>query len=371
MWNTEGVSNGAALGFIFLFWLQSALTAQTAENVLIVANQSSPVSKSIAEYYARKRAVPAANVCYIRTDTAEEIPRARYNSQIAAAVSRCLVSGGLVEKILYIVTTLGVPLRVEGQEGADIAAVDSELTLLYSSLKGRTHRIEGAWPNPFFQQTDAAFSHPAFPIYLVTRLAGYDFADVRGLIDRSLAAGDRGRIYLDKRDSGERTGDDWLQTAAIRLPAGRTVLEDSETVLYKQREAIAYASWGSNDSNRRQRMLGFEWLPGALLTEFVSTNARTFERPPAGWNISSWKREDRGKWFMGSPQTIIADYIHEGVTAVTGHVSEPKLGFCPRPEILLPAYIVRKRNLAESFYLSIPALSWQNIVVGDPLCRLK
>jgi hypothetical protein len=28
------------------------------------------------------------------------------------------------------------------------------------------------------------------------------------------------------------------------------------------------------------------------------------------------------------------------------------------------------RNLAESYYLVIPALSWQNIVLGDPLCSL-
>jgi hypothetical protein len=41
----------------------------------------------------------------------------------------------------------------------------------------------------------------------------------------------------------------------------------------------------------------------------------------------------------------------------------------PHPEILLPAYY-SGRNLAESFYLAIPFLSWQNIVVGDPLCTL-
>ena len=32
--------------------------------------------------------------------------------------------------------------------------------------------------------------------------------------------------------------------------------------------------------------------------------------------------------------------------------------------------IVTGRNLAESYYLAILGLSWQNIVVGDPLCSL-
>ena len=43
--------------------------------------------------------------------------------------------------------------------------------------------------------------------------------------------------------------------------------------------------------------------------------------------------------------------------------------FTPRPDLLLPAYY-SGRNLAESFYLSIPALSWQNVVIGDPLMSL-
>lgn len=354
-----------------MFSLASVALAQKPDNVLVVANEASPLSKSIAEYYARKRQIPAANVCYLRTAVTEDVARKVYDSQIAAGVERCLRAGKLEEQVLYIVTTMGVPLRIEGKENIDIAAVDSELALLYSVMKGQRHKVEGAWPNPFFRQTDAAFTHPAFPIYLVARLAGYDFADVRGLIDRALQARDRGTIYIDKRSPGDDPGDEWLRNAAIRLPAGRVELEDSTEVWYGKRNAIGYAGWGSNDSNRKQRLLGFQWLPGAVLTEFVSTNARTFERPPKDWNISSWRREDKPKWFHESPQTLVADYIHEGVTGVTGHVSEPKLGFTPRPEILLPAYIGKKRTLAEAFYLSIPALSWQNVLIGDPLCRLQ
>ena len=29
------------------------------------------------------------------------------------------------------------------------------------------------------------------------------------------------------------------------------------------------------------------------------------------------------------------------------------------------------RNLAESFYMGIPALSWMNVVIGDPLMKLQ
>ena len=58
-------------------------------------------------------------------------------------------------------------------------------------------------------------------------------------------------------------------------------------MLYGEKNVIGYASWGSNDPNRKQRWLHYEWLPGAIATDFVSTNARTFKRPPGDWNISS------------------------------------------------------------------------------------
>ncbi len=103
------------------------------------------------------------------------------------------------------------------------------------------------------------------------------------------------------------------------------------------------------------------------MTEFVSTDGRTFFRPPASWNIGTWK--DRQSWFAGSPQSLAADFIHEGATGASGHVNEPFLAGTPRPQYLLPAY-AQGRNLAESYYLAIPWLSWQNIVLGDPLCKL-
>jgi len=48
-------------------------------------------------------------------------------------------------------------------------------------------------------------------------------------------------------------------------------------------------------------------------------------------------------------------------------VSEPFLDATIRPDILFPAYVAGF-NLAEAFYLAMPAVSWQTIVIGDPLC---
>jgi uncharacterized protein (TIGR03790 family) len=347
----------------------AAAFAQTADNVLVVVNQSSNLSRRIGEYYVHKRQVPLVNLCRIKTAAVEEISPAVYEKQIERPIASYLKSHGLQEKILYIATTLGVPLKVTGPgEGmvAEEAAVDSELTLLYGKLRGAKFRQAGLVPNPFYRRMQAPFAHPQFPIYLVTRLAGYDFPDVRAMIDRSLAARNQGKFVIDLK-GGDSQGDEWLREAAHALPADRVVLDETGKVLYDERQVIGYAGWGSNDRNRKRRMLGFEWLPGAIATEFVSTNGRTFARPPDSWNITTW--DDKAHLFARSPQTLTADYIHEGASGCSGHVYEPYLAATPHPQYVLPAYF-SGRNLAESYYLSIPGLSWQNIVVGDPLCRI-
>jgi uncharacterized protein (TIGR03790 family) len=356
---------------IFLFI--AAAFAQKPENVLVVVNAKSPQSKQIANYYMNKRAIPATNRCMISTSPVEEIDRHTYDSQIGSAVQSCLTSKKLTEKILYIVTTLGVPLKIAGTGGpqGDCASVDSELTLLYSTIKGVKHALPGAANNPFYRQRDTPFQHSAFPIYLVTRLAAYDVNEVKAMIDRSLIARNKGKFVIDLNGSEDYEGNDWLRNAAILLPKDRVVLDATNNVISDQKDVIGYASWGSNDHNRKQRFLNFQWLPGAIVTEYVSTNGRTFARPPAGWELgASWAITDRPKWFAGSPQSLSADYIQEGATGASGNVYEPYLTYCPRPDLLFPAYF-SGRTLAESFYLSIPALSWQNIVLGDPLCRLQ
>ncbi len=363
------MKSSAGTVFCSLVLTASGLRSQTPQNVLVVVNDASPLSRSIGEYYSLRRAIPSRNICHLHTTTEDVVPRLQYATEIAAPIADYLKKNNLVESVLYIVTTLGVPLKIPGGDGVggDAASVDSELTLLYSDIIGHGHSIAGSIPNPFFGRTSEKFSHPEFPIYLVTRLAGYDFDDVKGIVDRSLEAANRGKFVIDLSGDGNPQGEAWLAEAAALLPRDRVVLDKTSTVLINQENVIGYASWGSNDRNRHRRFLGFQWLPGAIMTEFVSTNGRTFTRPPETWTLSDWNSPNR--WFDGSPQTLTADYIQEGVTGASGHVYEPYLNMNPRPDILLPAYY-RGRNLAESYYLSIPRLSWQNIVIGDPLCSL-
>jgi len=349
----------------------TAARAQTPAQVLVVINKQSPISSAIGQYYLHQRSIPPANLCTLDVPVQDDISHDFYESSVEGPIGKCLTRRNLTESVLYIVTTQGVPLRVSGN-GDKLnntgASVDSELTLLYQKLHGATIPLPGAVTNPFYQKRDAPFRHPQIPMYMVTRLAGYDMTDLKTLVDRAPLARNIGKFVIDVRADNATPGNQWLRAAALLIPKDRLILDDSPKILTNIKDVIAYASWGSNDSDRKQRFLHFQWLPGAIATEFVSTDARTFERPPDQWNIGPWT--DKSAWFHGAPQTLIADYIHEGASGASGQVDEPYLSYCPRPDFVLPAYF-QGRNLAESFYMGIPGLSWMNVVIGDPLMRLQ
>ncbi len=361
----------------------TAAWAQGPRNVLLVVNGNSVPSRTIGEYYQTKRAIPASNVCTLAVQTSERIDRASFEKAIRQPIAKCIVDARLQDRILYIVLTKGIPLvlKTAGTKPSD-DSVDSELTLLYVSLLGVNTSGSAFNPgkiaNPYFARNAngeaARFSHREFRMYLVTRLDGYDTNDAKSLVDRGLAASGAvakdGRFVLDRRAEENDAGNAWLSDAATNLraagiPAPRIELESTAQFLTGQDKVIGYASYGSNDPGDRSRYLKHRWLPGGLMAEFVSTDARTFERPPDNWNIGSWK-DSRRSFFHDSPQSLIGDAIHEGVTGVSGNVAEPLLDACVRPQILFAAY-VRGLNLAESFYAAMPYLNWKGVVIGDPL----
>jgi uncharacterized protein (TIGR03790 family) len=360
-------------------FLASAMPArgQSAENVALVINENSPESQRIGEYYARKREIPATNIILIRTSLEETIDRARFTLTIELPIAAGLLKNGLQDRVLYIVLTKGVPLRIDGPGGpnSSVASVDSELTLLYRKITGQLQPLPGRVDNPYYLGSRPVaeaipFTHRQHDIFLVTRLDGFTVDDVTALIDRGFAPSKEGRIVLDQQNKlVDRTGEDWLEQAAERLKVQgfgeRVVLDTTVKGVRDVKQVLGYYSWGSNDPQNRTRKFGLGFVPGAIAGMYVSSDARTFKEPPAEWTPTG--DSDRTKWYAGTPQSLIGDLIREGATGVSGHVAEPFLQSVVRPEILFPAYLAGF-NLVEAFYLAMPHLSWQNVVVGDPLC---
>jgi len=99
--------------------LGAAALGQGPENVLLVVNRSSAVSREIASYYLEKRRIPAANVCALDVVEDETVSRGVYDQAIAAPLAACIKSRHLEEKIQYLATTLGLPLRITGSSGKE------------------------------------------------------------------------------------------------------------------------------------------------------------------------------------------------------------------------------------------------------------
>ena len=99
---------------VLLLLAAPAAPAQSGDQVLLVVNRRSEDSLQIAGYYRPRRSVPVANICYLETTTDEEIAWETYLGQIERPIAACLAEGGMRDKILYIATTLGVPLKVTG-----------------------------------------------------------------------------------------------------------------------------------------------------------------------------------------------------------------------------------------------------------------
>jgi uncharacterized protein (TIGR03790 family) len=355
----------------------SPALAQDGANVLVVVNTASAVAAPIAARYIRARAIAADDMVRLTTATSEEIDRAQYERQIERPIAEWITSHAAQDRILYIVLIKGVPLRIAGTTGRQgtLASVDSELTLLYRRLVGLRTPVIGPIANGYFRGSRSLaesklFSHADHDVYLVSRLDGFNEADVDGLIDRGASPVRTGAFLLDSMGpDAERIADGWLRSSAAAIAAagypGRVELDTAPAAVRTRNALLGYASWGSTDPRLRTRRLGLGFAPGALAMLLVSADARTVREPPATWQPSA--AVEREASFEGSPQSLAADLIRDGVTGVAGYVAEPFLDGTLRPDILFPAYVAGF-NLIEAFYLATPSLSWRSIVFGDPLC---
>lgn len=377
---TQAVLTGQTLAgavMCLTVWLGAvpAAQGQSAENVAVVINDRSADSRSIGEYYARTRGLPPSNVLRIQTSSDDAISRDAYVRTIEEPLGLAIRRAGLQDRLLYLVLTKGVPLRIDGTAGlaGTLASVDSELTLLYRRLAGQPAPAEGTIDNPYYLGARPIgearpFSHREHDIYLVTRIDAFTVDQALGLIDRAQAPTTDGRIVLDQRGAVASAGG-WLEQAATRLAGqgyeSRVVLGTAASPPGTDGVVLGYFASGAPDPARRVRSPGMEFAPGSIAANLASFDARTFRQPSDDWRPAT--SSDPTTWFEGSGDTLIGDLVRDGATGVSGQVAEAYVLGAVRPEILFPAYLAGF-NLAEAFYLATPTLSWQTVVVGDPLC---
>lgn len=368
-----------------LAWAAAPARAQEPASVLLVVNTASDASVQVGEHYARLRGLPDANVLRLAMPATEEVTREQYLRAIEAPIARWFAREAAHDRILFLVLAKGVPLRVAGTTGRQgtVASVDSELAVLYRKMTGRAVPPAGPVPNPYFlgdRPLDQArpFARANHDIYLVTRLDGFTADEAKALATRGQEASARaaaglvgGRVALDMKAAIEDRANEWLRAASTRLGemglGERVLLETTSALVRDQSDLLGYYSWGSNDPSMKDRSLGLGFVPGAIAGQYVSSDARTFVEPPATWTLGTW--ENRASYYAGSPQSLAGDLVRAGVSGISAQVAEPYLDAAVRPDVLFPAYL-SGLTLAEAYYLALPSLSWQAVIVGDPLARV-
>jgi uncharacterized protein (TIGR03790 family) len=387
---------------------EPSLKKCSPDQVLLVVNSNSPVSREIADDYALKRKI--RNILSIQCqDSAlntknETITLADYVQSIENPIRGYLATHTNID---FIVLTKGIPIRITGaamgscdehsREPANIRghpSVDSTLAALdYASLPGAlkiditgSGAIGCAYSNRYWNATEP-FSHAKFGGYLVTRLDGYTAADAKALVTRSLAAEQnigqiltRGKVLLDVEpvfglgDKATQPG----PIAGTNIPAesaysefnadmrhaydvltnrGIPVELDLTTKFIGGRSnLLGYFSWGSNDERSWESKdfystnayLTLYFAPGALSDTAVSTSARTFLPTTGG-------------------QSLMVDLIAHGLTGAKGYTDEPLLQAIASPTIVFDRYTAGY-TLAESFFAASHFVGWEDVVIGDPLC---
>ena len=138
----------------------SAAFALEPDEILLIANGNAKESREFAEYYAKLRKVPAANLVLLDVRGGEEIPRDQYISNIAVPVREFLAKNDPTHKIKCLLTFYGVPIRVANRavtpdESAELKVVRGEMSAIAPRIGPLVRDIE-----LLVKEMDPAFRPP-------------------------------------------------------------------------------------------------------------------------------------------------------------------------------------------------------------------
>jgi len=339
--------------------------SQSYNDVLVIVNDNSIVSQQIGDYFADLRNIPSLNIIHVNVPTTEEISPIEF-SDLRLQIENYILLNPLLNNSNYIVTTKGMPLKINSGDGcssnsSSCASVESELTLILGPYNNSI-QVGGKILSPYIWANNE-FLRSEYGIFLVTRLDGYNFDQIKSMINNAtqpIQVPSSAKFMFDQdpaQPSGYQGFNNRMAAASslLNLRGHNAILESTTEYLTNQTNVIGYVSFGSNDHNyiyySANGAPNNQWLPGSIAETYVSTSARTFNYPPS------------------YGQSLIADLVKEGITGAKGYVYEPFTIAMADVYILFDKY-TSNYTLAESFYRSSKYLSWMDVIVGDPKTRI-
>jgi hypothetical protein len=373
----------------------------TAARTLLIYNSNGPDadgnglpdSRELADHYAARRGVPAANLLGLAcTSTVAYSDPALFENEVRLPLDNALHALG-PKQIDVLLFCQDMPYRLDGTNVG---------TLSLDHALQRVFGIPQTWngfafigvPNPYFEasptkgQDKGHFNHTYLSgnqyMYLAARLDGPDLDEARVLVERALYAEAylwssapylSGHAYIDTRFSNYPDaelatyphGHGGYASSDYDIAYGKnfvlnhgwslkwhndtTDFEIGEGGLYHDGssglvapDALFYAGW----YNFLKYQDVWTWLPGAVACDLDSLSL---------WNHRDWSTISFG-----------TQALRRGLTAASGVLAEPYTVGHPYPEVLLH-YMLDGYTFAEAATLAEPKLQWVSLHIGDPLYR--
>ncbi len=351
-----------------------------AAATVVVYNVDAPGSAELAKFYAQKRGIARDHLIPLHCANDEEIGRGQYDTTIAEPLRAAFIKkhwwvllddnnprlGVMSSSIRFVALIKGVPLKIrsttdypgdkpsQSPTDRNEASVDSELAI----LARYSRQISGPINNPYFQSHSPIAAFGDYSLLLVCRLDGPSVETVRRMIVDSIATeknGLWGRAYVDESKNtspGFDAGDKWLEEIVGQLhKVGIPVVEEDTPAVFPTgfplSDCALYYGWYAGAVTGPFAQSDFRFVPGAVAVHIHSFSAASLLDANANW---------------------VAPLLARGAAASLGNVYEPYLQLTANLNIFNDR-LLNGFTLAESAYMSLRAISWMAVVVGDPLYR--
>ncbi|MFH1211434.1 MAG: TIGR03790 family protein [Candidatus Woesearchaeota archaeon] len=274
-------------------------------DVLVVYNTRSADSQEIASYYAELNKIPSQNILGLDIVEDETIGYTYFKAEIYYPIKDYLENSMLKNKINYIVLAKDIPHRISNQRSVDNLLVLGLHNLNYIENYNPPPKMN----NPYYK-AKTRFNSAQYQMYIVSRLDGYTKEDVFRLIDdahssfNSLNRENSLFVFNHQSETGDpgEPGLNWQEAVQLLEKKGFNVLEGwKDPLLINKENVMGYLSYGQNDMFNKKyshiRQPDNEWLAGAIALPFVSTSARTFEKPEDDFGVQEWNEQsyDNGR----------------------------------------------------------------------------
>lgn len=393
--------NRGSAGRLFLLLVAAAcsLVPQVAsagggpENVLLLVNENSRASKTIANHWIRVRDIPSTNVVYL--DWKPLYNNCSGEDYLAGILDPALAEIGarkIDHQIDYVVFSSDFPWRVDLRDlipddrgrGAKPFASLTGATYLWRLVQAKSPAVTSLVSNYYaagttgstvvgqrqglgkFAPTRAFRSRYQWnqqghrvdeggPQYVlstmlaVTTGRGNSVPEALRYLERAAAVDathPRGTVYFMKNsDVRSRTRHDLFGAAATALQQMGHDAQIVDGILPQQKQDVLGLMTGTREFDLEAASTGI--LPGAICDHLTSYG---------------------GVMQSDAHHTPLSEFLRHGAAGASGTVFEPlalQQKF-PRPEVHV--HYARGASLAEAFYQSVSA-PYQLLIVGDPLCQ--